>query len=236
MKAILLAAGKGVRLYPLTERVPKCLVPICGKPLLRIWLERLRNHGVDSVLVNTHHLAESVRQYVRDNPVDGVDVRLAHEPELLGSAGTVRANREFVRGEDDFFILYADNLTAADLTKFLAFHREKKSPFTIGLFQTAQPTECGIVLSDENGRVTAFEEKPKQPRGTWANSGLYIAKQGLFDFIPARRPCDFGFDVLPALLDRMYAYRIHEFFCDIGAPDRLAYAEREWARISAQKG
>jgi mannose-1-phosphate guanylyltransferase len=236
MKAMLLAAGKGVRLHPFTEHVPKCLIPICGQPLLGIWFEMLRRHGVNSVLVNTHHLAGEVHRYVKENPVQGLDVQFVHEPELLGSAGTVLANRDFVRAEQDFFIVYADNLTAVDLTRFLQFHREKKSPFSLGLFQTQQPSECGIVLTDADGRVEAFEEKPKHPRGNWANSGLYIATQELFGSIPARRPCDFGFNVLPAMLGKMYAYRIHEFYCDVGTPERLEYANREWARLAAQKG
>jgi mannose-1-phosphate guanylyltransferase len=228
MKAFLLAAGKGTRLRPLTNHIPKCLVPIEGIPLLGIWFRLLRAHGVDSALVNTHHLPEAVREFVSKNPTPGLQVTLFHEPELLGSAGTVAANREFVRGEENFLILYADNLTDIHLADFLAFHRKKKSPFTMGVFRTPEPRECGIALCDANHRVVEFAEKPRDPKSDWANSGLYIAGPSLFDRMPKKDFIDFGFEILPLMVGEMYGYRILNYFCDLGTLARLERARREW--------
>jgi len=230
MKAFLLAAGIGSRLRPLTDRVPKCLVPVSGEPLLERWFRKLLRFGVKDVLVNTHHLSEAVQSYVETRPNDELDVHLTHEPSLLGSAGTVREHRDFVKGEDAFFIVYADNLADVRLDDMLAFHRDRDSQFTMGLFDTPEPTECGIATLDRDGRVIDFVEKPRHPKGNLANAGLYIAGSSIFDAIPDRVPADFGHDVLPALVDHMYGYSIGGFFCDVGTPERLERALAQWAR------
>ena len=228
MKAFLLAGGRGTRLRPITDTLPKCLVPIEGIPLLGIWFRLLRVYGVDSVLVNTHHLPDAVREFVARNPIPGLQVTLFHEPELLGSAGTVAANRDFVRREKQFLVLYADNLTDINLSDFLSFHRRKNSPFTLGLFRTPEPTECGIALCNEDDRVIEFVEKPKSPKSDWANSGLYVAGPSLFDLMPQKDFIDFGFEILPLLVGKMFGYRIHGYFCDLGSVARLERARREW--------
>lgn len=231
MKAFLLAAGAGTRLRPLTDRTPKCLIPIGGKPLLEIWLEQLERLGVTEARVNTHHLAGQVEAYVAGRPPSALRVSLVHEPVLLGSAGTIRANRDWLQDEKDFLIIYADNLADVNLADFIRFHRDRKSEFTLALFQTANPRECGIVVRDAAGLVVEFQEKPDQPKSSWANAGLYLAGPSLFDVIPARPGlCDFGFDVLPRLMGRMYAFPLEGFYCDIGTPERLEYARRMWRK------
>jgi mannose-1-phosphate guanylyltransferase len=231
VKAFLLAAGKGTRLRPLTDRLPKCLVPIGGKPLLGIWLDLLAAHGVTSVLVNTHHLAEQVEEFVRRRARGIPDVVLFRETELLGSAGTVAANRSFVEGEARFLVAYADNLTDVDLSDMVRFHDRSGSEFTVGVFRTPDPRSCGILLTDAQGRVVAFDEKPANPRGDWANAGIYVAGPSLFPVlsegaVPA--PYDFGCHVLPRLVGRMRAYRIGGLLMDTGTPERLAAARRAW--------
>ena len=228
MKAFLLAAGRGERLRPLTDSTPKCLVEVDGRPLLEIWFRILVGCGVDSVLVNTHHLAEEVEHFVREHPVAGLSVTLAHELRLLGSAGTVASQREFVLGEEAFFILYADNLADIDLRQFLAYHDQQGGSFTMGLFQSEEPEECGIATLDEDGRILRFEEKPKKPRSSLANSGLYIAGQEIFDLIPPLQVADFGFHVLPKLVGEMYGYEIPGYFCDLGTHARLERARNMW--------
>jgi mannose-1-phosphate guanylyltransferase len=231
MKAFLLAAGKGTRLRPLTDHMPKCLVPIAGMPLLQLWFEMLRDSGVTEVLVNTHHLAGQVRQFVASHPVEGLDVTLFHEEQLLGSAGTVAANRAFVAGEKAFLVIYADNLTDLDLHELVAFHRQRNAEFTMALFRTPAPSECGIAVCDANDRVVEFQEKPEQPGSDWANAGLYVAGPSLFDVIPAGKPVtDFGFDVLPALVGRMYGYHFDGLYCDTGTPARLDFARKAWEK------
>ena len=229
MKAFLLAAGAGTRLRPLTDHLPKCLIPIGDKPLLEIWLEQLEKLGVTEARINTHHLAEQVQAFVAARPPSGLEITLFHEPTLLGSAGTIRANREWLQREDDFLIIYADNLTNANLADFVQFHRDRKSDFTLALFRTHNPRECGIVVRDDSGLVTEFQEKPAAPKSSWANAGLYMAGPSLFDAIPAKPGlCDFGFDVLPRLMGRMYAFPLTGFYCDVGTIERLEQARRAW--------
>jgi len=227
MKAFLLIAGRGTRLRPLTDQVPKCLVPIKGEPLLGIWLRLCRKHGVTEVLVNLHHLADEVEAYLDANDF-GVKVERFYEPMLLGSAGTVLANREFVRGEDCFLIIYGDNLTNADLTEMCRFHRGHGGLFTVGLFRTSRPRECGIVELGADGLVESFEEKPAEPRSNLANGGIYVADERLFEYIPAKESVDFGFDVLPRIVRKMYGYVIEEYLVDIGSPENYELANRQW--------
>lgn len=216
----------------MTDRIPKCLVPVNGEPLLERWLRELLRIGVLDVLVNTHHLPEAVRVHVAGRPADRLRVRLEHEPELLGSAGTVRTHRDFVAGEEAFFVVYADNLTDIQLDGMLAFHRQRCSEFTMGLFETTEPTECGIATLDDRHRVVAFEEKPANPQGNLANAGLYIAGPAVLDVIPDGRPADFGRDVLPRLVGRMNGYVIRGFFRDLGTPGRLARARQDWTQYT----
>lgn len=230
MKAFLLAAGKGTRLRPLTDDVPKCLVPIDGQPLLGLWFDMLAKHGVDSVLVNTHHLHRDVEGFVRENRSPHLTVTLAYEPRLLGSAGTVSRNRDFVADEESFLIIYADNLTDLDLAAMCRQHHDKSSLFTMALFTSSFPSECGIAVCNESGLITEFEEKPQDPKSSWANAGVYVAGSRVFDSIPAEVPCDFGFDVLPSLVGKMYGFCWEGFYCDIGTPERLALARAQWPR------
>lgn len=231
MRAFLLAAGKGMRLRPVTRRVPKCLVPIEGTTLLGIWFRLLQEHGVTSVLLNTHHLADQVSEYVESHALPGLEVILSYEPKLLGTAGTVMAHRSFVKGEKNFFILYADNLTDMNLTDFHDFHCRKSSPFTVGLFRTPHPESCGIATCDAEGRIVQFVEKPHNPSSNLANSGLYIAGPDVFDLIPRKPFVDFGYDVLHLMIGKMYGYTIEGFFRDLGTPERLEQARKDWPRV-----
>src|ERR1700739_570339 len=149
MKAFLLPAGNGTRLHPLTDRVPKCLLPIRGVPLLEIWLHNCEAAGITDVLVNTHAHMEAIRKFVAEQKT-GVRMHLVEEPELLGSAGTLAENREFVVGEESFFIFYADVLTNVNLRRMLAFHAQKRLPSTLGIYQVPDPASCGIFTMDEN--------------------------------------------------------------------------------------
>ena len=202
MKAFLLAAGNGTRLRPLTDSVPKCLLPIQGVPLLEIWLNNCKAAGITDVLVNTHAHAEAIRQFAAQQTTE-VRIHIAEEPELLGSAGTVGANREFVAGEEPFFILYADVLTNIDLRRMLELHQQKRLPATLGIYQVPDPSRCGIVRMDRNFIIQDFVEKPLQPVSNWAFAGVMIADSELFNFLPDHRPADLGFDVLPKMIGKM---------------------------------
>lgn len=236
MKAFLLAAGEGRRLRPLTRTVPKCLVPIHGTPLLAIWLRLLEAHGVTDVLVNVHHLHEQVTAFLRTHET-GVSVHTVYEPRLLGSAGTVVTHRAFVDDAECFFIVYADNLTTVHLRDLARFHRSRREPLTMGIVETAEPREKGIVVVGTGGRVVTFEEKPARPLSRMANAGIYAAGQGLFPYLEesfaGRHAMDFGYDVVPRLVPNVAAYPIEDFLMDIGTPDAYARAQRLWPGLPA---
>lgn len=227
MKAFLLAAGNGTRLSPLTDSVPKCLLPIQGVPLLEIWLNNCKAAGITDVLVNVHAHAGAIRKFVAEQK-SGVRMRIAEEPRLLGSAGTLAENRDFVAGEDAFYILYADVLTNVDLQQMFAFHQQQRLPATLGIRQVPYPTRCGIVTVDESAIIRDFVEKPKQPASNWAFSGVMIAGPELWDFLPNQRPADIGFDLLPGMVGRMAAYTISEYLLDIGTLANYQYAQESW--------
>jgi len=233
MKAFLLAAGNGTRLRPLTNNTPKCLLPIQGVPLLKIWFSNCEAAGITDVLVNTHAHVEAIRQFAAAEQNTGVRMRIVEEPELLGSAGTLAENREFVAGEEPFFVLYADVLTNVDLRRMLAFHTQKRLSVTLGVYQVPDPTRCGIVTMDENAIISNFIEKPAHPASNWAFAGVMIAGPALFDFLPDQRPADLGFDVLPKMVGNMAAYAIAEYLLDIGTIANYHHAQQSWHK-SAQ--
>ena len=238
MKAILLAAGKGTRLKPITDTVPKCLIPIHGKTLLEIWLNLFEKYGISDVLINTHHHSDKVKSFIENIKKDrGIKITTTYERELLGSGGTVFANRDFVAHADDFIIAYADNLTDINLEKMISSHRSFKSKggiITIGLFRAPDPTSCGIAVIDEENRILNFIEKPKNPKTNLANGGIYISTQKLFDYLAICKGkqkngvLDFGFHVLPELSGKMFGYEIKGYLRDIGTSKSYHEALEEW--------
>jgi len=226
VKAILLAAGLGTRLRPITREVPKCLVPIGGIPLLEYWLRAFERYGVEDVLINTHYLAEQVVAFVHSRH-PSPRVSLVHETELLGSAGTVRANREWIAGDEAFIVAYADNLTNVNLAEMVDFHRRSGPVATIGLFETDVPEQCGVVELDETGAIIEFVEKSANPPSRMANAGIYVASQAIFDWIPEGKPVDFGFDVFPRLLGQLKGYQLRGYFLDIGDMGRYEQAQAD---------
>lgn len=238
LKAFLLVAGRGERLRPITDKIPKCLLPINGRPLLQIWLEHLVLSGIDEVLINTHWLHEQVGSFVKNWTADHnkMQVILFHEPSLLGSAGTVWANRGWAdRGP--FFIIYGDNLTRFDLRKMLLFHNKFRQPLTIRVYRAADPKRAAIVCLDKDDIVVEFEEKPQKPKSDLGAGGIYIADHRIFNFFPKpdeRRiggVLDLSYHILPRMVGKMKAYKSEEFSMDIGTPDSLAEARNRWSGI-----
>jgi len=227
MKAFLLAGGLGTRLRPLTDSTPKCLLPVQGTPLLQIWFDIFRQYSIDEVLINVHSHGDAIRSFIDDHK-DGLRVRLFEETTLLGSAGTVLANREWVSKETSFWVFYADVLTTTNLNQMLAFHTSRGQIATIGVYDVPDPSRCGIVQVNERGVVLDFVEKPKAPVGNLAFSGLMLATPALLNFIPEDCPVDLGFHVLPQIVGRMAAYRIPDFTIDIGTLETYRAAQENW--------
>ncbi len=232
MKAFLLAAGIGSRLRPITDTTPKCMLTIGGRPLLDIWLDKLCRAGVDEVLVNLHHLPDVVRRHVaaRATPPD---VRMFFEPELLGSAGTLAANREWVDGEDFFLACNVDNLTDFDVRSLADAHRQGGAIATLTAFHSPNPSAGGVLGIDACGWITEFTEKPSNPVSDLTNAGMYAFHPSVLGEIDGLPPMDIGYDLLPRLVGRARAVLVEGYFRDIGTADAYRRAREEWpARAS----
>ncbi|MGC8638942.1 MAG: HAD-IIIA family hydrolase [Isosphaeraceae bacterium] len=232
VNALLLAGGRGTRLRPLTETMPKCLVPIAGRPLLDYWIDRLLEAEIREARINTHALAEQVRSYIaRVNSRGHIHLVESYEPVLLGSAGTVRANADLADTADQVVLIYADNLSNIDLRPLLDFHRTHADPFTMVLWHAPNPRACGIAELDALGRIISFTEKPPRPATDLANAGLYVVDAQLYREIAARRAFDLGFDVLPRLAGRMRGWVWGGYHLDVGTPQALEQARRDAPRF-----
>jgi mannose-1-phosphate guanylyltransferase len=226
MKAFLLAAGVGSRLGELTRATPKCLLPIGGRPLLDYWFDELERAGVTETLINLHHLPEQVGAYLKQG-ASSIRVTTFFEPELLGSAGTIRSAWDFVGSDETFLIVYADNFSRVDLSRLMDFHTSRGNPLlTLVAYPTDEPQRCGILELDDEGRVLSFEEKPAHPRSHFANAGIHVAGRALYDFLPATVPADLGFHVLPRLVGKAFGYVTDEYIQDIGTPQAYARVQK----------
>jgi len=226
MKAILLAAGYGTRLKPLTDKTPKCLVSIKGRPLLGIWFEQLTSSRINKFLVNTHYLSEQVESYVRNSPYRN-SVTLVYEPELCGTAGTLLRNLSFFDGED-VMLIHADNYGLINVGEFILAHKNRPPEclLTMMTFRSESPSSCGIVELDNRGVVIGFHEKVDSPPGNSANAAIYILSKELIEIMISKFSLvtDFSTEVLPLLMDRIYTYETNDYFIDIGTPEAYEVA------------
>jgi D,D-heptose 1,7-bisphosphate phosphatase len=228
VKTLLLAGGRGTRLYPLTHTVPKCLLPIAGCPLLDRWIECLVEAGITQGRINTHALAESVRAYLQQvNALGQIRLDESYEPTLLGSAGTVTANLDLGDDADQVVIIYADNLSDIDLRPLIAFHHQHSDPVTMVLFRAPNPRACGIAELDGMGRIVSFIEKPERPVSNLANAGLYVVDAGAYREIAAMEAFDLGYEVIPRFVGRMRGWIWGGYYLDIGTHEALERAQRE---------
>jgi mannose-1-phosphate guanylyltransferase len=230
MRALLLAAGLGTRLRPITDFVPKCLVEVQGKPLLDYWFDNLFEAGVERALVNTHYLSALVESHVSRSPWrDRID--LVHETELLGTGGTILANAEFAR-DGALMVAHADNLTDFDARRLTAAHakRPRGAVMTMLAFRTDHPRSCGILECDEEGLVRAFHEKVENPPGDLANGAVYILEPDVLNLLESFRTpvIDFSTEVIPKLMGRILAVPLDCYHRDIGNPEALRKAEIEY--------
>jgi mannose-1-phosphate guanylyltransferase len=237
MKAMILAAGKGTRVRPITYTTPKPMIPILQKPVMEFLVELLRQHGFDQIMVNVSHLAEEIENYFRDGQRFGVEIAYSFEGrivdgqlvgEALGSAGGMRRIQDFSPFFDDtFVVLCGDALIDLDLTAALKWHREKGSIATI-IMNTVDPSEVssyGVVVTDEEGRVKAFQEKPpvEEALSNNINTGIYIFEPEVLDYIPSGELFDIGGDLFPKLVEMgapFYGIPMEFQWVDIGrVPD-----------------
>jgi len=223
---VVLSAGLGTRLRPLTDTCPKPMVPVAGVPLLERTVRHLAAHGVSDICVNLHHLPQVVRDHFGEGSAFGARLHFSLEEELLGTAGALNAFRGFLC--EPFLVWYGDVLSEFDVSAFIRHHQAKGAQATVGLYRVDNPTQCGLVDMDETGRITRFVEKPPVAFTDLANAGVYACEPGVLDFVPRSGFSDFGRDVFPAMLAArapLYGYPIEECLIDIGSHEKLARAE-----------
>jgi mannose-1-phosphate guanylyltransferase/mannose-1-phosphate guanylyltransferase/phosphomannomutase len=212
---MVLAAGLGTRLRPLTYEITKPMVPVLDRPVMAHILDLLDRHGIERVIANLHYFPDSISGYF------GERLSYRFEPELLGTAGGVRACADFF-GDEPFLVISGDALTDIDLTAFAARHREAGGVATLAVKEVADTREYGVVLHDRDGRITGFQEKPapEEALSDLGNCGIYIFSPQIFDYFPERPFVDWAKDVFPTLLENDVSFHIHEvgeYWNDVGS-------------------
>ncbi len=230
-KAMVMSAGIGSRLDPLTKSVPKPLVPICNKPVMDIVLENLKAIGVKDVVANTFYLAEQiVAKYIKNDL--GINFNYITEETLSGTAGGVKKCQFFFEDGEDFFVLSADGVTNADLMKGMEIHKKSGAIATIGVKPVKEEDipNFGVVVTDSNGFITEFQEKPaiKDAKSNLINTGIYIFNYKIFDYIPTGEYYDFARNVFPKLLNdkQINVFPVDEYWSDIGSLEQ--YKQTHW--------
>jgi mannose-1-phosphate guanylyltransferase len=230
MRALLLAAGLGRRLSPVTTTTPKCMVMIDRRPLLDYWLELLFGADIERVLINTHWLADQVVNYVSASRWSS-RVDLVHEAQLLGTGGTVLANRQWFRGQP-FLVAHADNLTDFDVPGLISAHHAAPHPITMLGFRSDNPRACGILELDDRGTVVGFHEKVDDPPGNLANGAVYVFDPEVIDFIAgvASPTVDLSTEIIPRFVGRISCLETRTYHRDIGTPESLRRARADRGR------
>jgi mannose-1-phosphate guanylyltransferase/phosphomannomutase len=227
VKAVVMAGGEGTRLRPLTSNQPKPMVPIVGKPCIEHILELLRRHGLDDVVVTLAFMPQAIRSYFGDGEALGVNVSYSVEESPLGTAGSVR--QAVGEGEETLLVISGDALCDIDLTSLIEFHRERKAAVTIALKSVPNPLEFGIVVTDDEGRIERFLEKPSwgQVFSDTINTGIYVLEPQVLEHVPDDRPYDFSKELFPLLLEMgrpLYGMVCDGYWQDIGNLDQFRQA------------
>ena len=230
MKALLLSAGLGSRLRPLTQSIPKCLVPINGKPLMEYWLDMLCREDISFVMVNLHYLSKKVEAYLAASS-HRESITTVYEEHLLGTGGTLLKNRHFFE-EGQVLMAHGDNLSKVDLKDFIKAHdsRPKHCEITMMTFETYTPQSCGIVELDRDNVVCAFHEKVENPPGRLANGAVYIIEPSIFEFLESlgKEVIDFSTEVLPHFVGRINTFHNGRYHRDIGTMESYLKAQIEF--------
>lgn len=230
LKAIVMGGGQGSRLRPLTVNRPKPLVPVCNKPVMEYTLDLLRRHGIRNLWVTLHYLADEVMAYFGDGADRGLHISYSLEDEPLGTAGSVKKIHQGLT--DSFLVISGDALTDFDLTSAVEFHRQRGAEATIVLTRVKNPLEFGVVITDQEGRVERFLEKPSwgEVFSDTINTGIYILEPSILDLMDPDVAYDFSKDVFPKLLESggaIYGYVAEGYWCDIGSLDQYQQANRD---------
>jgi len=235
-KALLLAAGRGERLRPITETTPKCLVPINGRPLLYYWIDHLCSSGADKIIINTHYLADQVKRACEELELKH-RLTLCFEQQLLGTAGTLAAQRKELQSEN-FWFVHADNLSMFNTQAFIKSFvtRPRDCVGTMMSFHAEHPEQCGTILCDNNGVLKEYFEKLDNPKTNLANGAVFIFDSRIFDILESiNNPFDFCRDVVPKLLGRMNTFMNDGYHRDIGTVESYLRAVEDFRCYDQEK-
>jgi mannose-1-phosphate guanylyltransferase len=242
MRAIVLAAGKGTRLFPLTGQIPKPMAPVVDTPIIHHIFNLLARHGVSEARVNVHYLADALlTAYSEESCVNGMSVRLVREKELSGTAGGVKNLAQGIapadKFDETFVVVSGDALTDVDIKELVTFHKEKGALATIALHRVYDTSEFGVVEVDEEGNILGFQEKPppEEAISTLANTGVYVLEPRTLEYIPENAFFDFARDVFPRLLEegeRFFGYEGNFYWSDIGTLE--AYRQAQYDVLSGR--
>lgn len=231
MQAVIMAGGKGVRLRPMTCNLPKPMVPVLGRPVMEYSLHLLKKHGVKRAVATVQYLPEAISRYFGDGSPWGVRLEYAQEDTPLGTAGSVKNAMDGIN--EPFFVLSGDALTDIDLTRAMAFHREKQAAVTIVLKKVPDPVRFGVVITDEDSRVVRFQEKPEWDEvfSDTVNTGIYILNPDVMRRVPPGKPYDFSQHLFPELLREnvpIFGWVADGYWCDIGSPEQYREAQEDF--------
>lgn len=229
MKAVVMAGGEGSRLRPITANRPKPLVPVGNVPIMEHILGLLRRHGITDVVATLHYLADEIQSYFDDGADCGVHLAYSIEDTPLGTAGSVK-KAEHELNQETFLIVSGDALTDCDLSKAIEFHRAKGSLATLILYRVPDPLEFGVVITDDDGKIVRFLEKPSWSEvfSDTVNTGMYILEPEIFDTMLQGKSYDWSHDVFPQLLAEgkpLYGYVMDDYWCDVGTLQQYREAQ-----------
>ena len=236
MRAVLMAGGSGTRLRPLTCDLPKPMVPVLNRPIAEHIVNLLRRHDIKEVIATLHYLPDVMRDYFQDGSDFGVQMTYAvEEDQPLGTAGCVKNISELL--DDTFLVISGDSITDFDLKEAVRFHKEKGSKATLVLTRVPNPIEFGVVITDEEGNIKRFLEKPSTSEifSDTVNTGTYILEPEVLDYLPANQEQDFSKDLFPLLLEKgepMYGYVADGYWCDVGHLE--AYREAQYDALDGK--
>lgn len=230
MKAVIIAGGLGTRLRPLTYNTPKPIVPVANRPFIIHQIEHLIKHGVDEVIINLHYLSQEIKKILNDGRQWGIKIHYSIEEHPLGTAGAVK-NAEKFFDDEPLVIFNGDVLTDINISKVLNFHRERRATVTLTLTEVEDPTPFGLILTNQDGRVTSFIEKPSWSMVTakTINAGIYIVDPKIFRGVPANKSYSFERQLYPDLLtagEPIYGYLSSAYWIDIGNPEKYKEAHQ----------
>ncbi len=236
MKAVIMAGGEGTRLRPLTSQRPKPLTPALNVPIMEHILLLLKHHGITEIIVTLHYLADEIEGYFSDGSEWGVNLIYTVEDTPLGTAGSVKQAEEYLR-DDSFLIISGDALTDIDIDRAVKFHKDKQSLATIVLSHVANPLEFGVVITDDEGRIRRFLEKPSwgEVFSDTVNTGMYILEPAVFDYMELGKSYDWSQDIFPQILAEqkpLFGYVMNDYWCDIG--NLQQYREAQYTVMDQQ--